>query len=37
MMVSGLFPTNLIIITIVWGLFEIPIATMAGAWLYKEE
>ena len=34
---TGLFPTNLLITTIVWGLFQIPIATMAGAWLYNEE
>ena len=33
----GLFPTNLILISVIWGLFEMPIATVAGAWLYKEE
>ncbi len=33
----GLYPTNLVLITLVWGLFEVPIATVAGAWLYKEE
>lgn len=37
MIATGLFPTNLLITSIVWGLFEVPIATMAGAWLYKEE
>lgn len=35
--IMGLFPTNLVLITLVWGLFEVPIATVAGAWLYKEE
>jgi len=31
-----LFPTDLILIGIVWGFFELPIAAVAGAWLYKE-
>ncbi len=35
--VIGLYPTNLVLITLVWGLFEVPIASLAGAWLYKEE
>jgi hypothetical protein len=34
---SGLFPTRLLVITAVVALFEIVIATVAGAWLYKEE
>ena len=33
----GFFPTGLLLIGTVWGLFEIPIATLAGAWLYREE
>ena len=33
----GLFPTRLLVITSVVALFEIVIATLAGAWLYKEE
>ena len=37
MMGTGLFPMNLLITAVIWGLLEIPIATMAGAWLYKEE
>jgi len=32
-----LFPTNLLAMGLVWGFFEVPIATVAGAWLYKEE
>ena len=36
-MVFGLYPTNLVLITLVWGLFEVPIASVAGAWLYKED
>jgi len=31
-----LYPKDLIIITIVWGLFEVPIAAVAGAYIYKE-
>ena len=34
---SGLFPTRLLVITSVVALFEIVIATIVGAWLYKEE
>src|SRR5881394_938015 len=34
---SGLFPMRLLVITAIVALVEIPIATMAGAWLYKEE
>jgi hypothetical protein len=30
------FPTNALLIGIVWGLVEYIIATIAGAWLYKE-
>jgi hypothetical protein len=35
-MIGGLFPTNLVVITLIWGFFEVPIATVAGAWLYQE-
>jgi len=31
-----LYPTDLIMITLVWGLVQIPLATYVGAWLYKE-
>lgn len=31
------FPSDLMLISVVWGFFELPIATMAGAFLYKEE
>jgi hypothetical protein len=34
---AGTFPAGLMIITIVWGLFEVPIAAAAGAWLYRED
>jgi hypothetical protein len=30
------FPTNALLIGIVWGLVEYVIATIAGAWAYKE-
>jgi len=35
-MVMGLYPAKLVMLTILWGLFEVPIATISGAWLYKE-
>lgn len=33
----GLFPTRLIVIGVVWGLVELLVAAVAGAWLYREE
>lgn len=33
---AGLYSTGLTVTTIVWGLFEVPIAAVAGAWLYRE-
>jgi hypothetical protein len=33
---AGMYPTGLMVTTIVWGLFEAPIAALAGAWLYRE-
>jgi len=32
----GLFPTGLLATTAIWALVELPIATIAGAWLYRE-
>lgn len=32
-----IFPQDMVTISTIWGLFELPIATMVGAWLYKEE
>jgi hypothetical protein len=34
--IAGMFPTNLVVIVLIWELFEVPIATVAGAWLYQE-
>jgi hypothetical protein len=34
---SGVFPTRLLVITGIVALVEIPVATILGAWLYKEE
>jgi hypothetical protein len=31
-----LFPANLLVIGCVWGLVELILATVAGAWVYKE-
>jgi uncharacterized membrane protein len=33
----GLFPTRLTVIGLVWGLGELLLAAVAGAWLYREE
>ena len=33
----GLFPRHLLLYTTAWELFEVPIATLAGAWIYREE
>ncbi len=35
-MPMGIFPNWLFIISIAWGLIEVPLAALAGAWLYKE-
>ena len=34
--VMGFMPTRLIVIGLVWGLVEVLLAAVAGAWLYKE-
>ncbi len=34
--VLGLFPTRLMIIATVWGLVEVLVAGVAGAWIYTE-
>lgn len=31
-----IFPTKLIVVGVVWGIFETAIASVAGAWAYKE-
>ncbi|MGI9334266.1 MAG: hypothetical protein ACR2RL_14045 [Gammaproteobacteria bacterium] len=33
---TGAYPTGLTVVTIVWGLFEAPIAAVAGACVYRE-
>ena len=35
-MAMDFFPMKLLLIAIVWGFFEVTLATVAGAWLYKE-
>ena len=32
-----IFPQDMVTISTIWGLFELPIAAMIGGWLYKEE
>lgn len=34
--VMGLFPAKILTIGLIWGLVEIVIAAIAGAWLYQE-
>ena len=34
--VIGVYSAGLLITATVWGLFELPIAAVAGAWLYQE-
>lgn len=34
--IGGMFPTNIVVITLIWGLVEVPLATVVGAWLYSE-
>ena len=35
-MMMGLFPTRLMMIGLFWGLAEVLLASVAGAWLYQE-
>lgn len=35
-MPMGIFPNRLFIVSMIWGLVEVPVAALAGAWLYKE-
>lgn len=37
MLNMGLFPTRLTSISAIWGLVEVLIATVLGAWVYREE
>jgi hypothetical protein len=32
-----IFPPKLVWLPVAWSLVEMPVATLAGAWLYKEE
>lgn len=34
---GGVLSTNLAVVSIVWGIFEAPIAAIAGAWFYREQ
>ena len=37
MLPISLFPRRLLFYTTVWQFFELPIATLVGAWIYREE
>jgi hypothetical protein len=34
---AGLFPARLVLFGLVWGLIELPLAAVLGAWIYQEE
>lgn len=34
---GGVLSASITVTSIVWGIFEAPIAALAGAWLYREE
>lgn len=36
MAMLGLFPSRLVIIGVIWGLIELSVAALVGAWLYRE-
>lgn len=36
MVIMGIFPANLTMIATVWGLAEVVLASIAGAWVYSE-
>jgi hypothetical protein len=36
MIAMGLFPVGLTMFTLVWGLAEVVIGAIAGAWVYSE-
>ena len=36
MVITGIFPTNLMVMATVWGLVEANLAGVAGAWAYTE-
>ncbi|MDA7949411.1 MAG: hypothetical protein MPJ78_18275 [Hyphomicrobiaceae bacterium] len=33
----GIFPADQMLVSIIWGLVEVPLAAIAGAWLYRED
>ncbi len=37
MLPMNLFPRNLMVTAALWELFELPIAALVGAWLYRED
>lgn len=34
---SGMVTPRIALVSAVWGLFEVPLAALAGAWLYRED
>jgi hypothetical protein len=35
-LVLGIFPARVVLIGMIWGIFELVVAAVAGAWLYRE-
>jgi hypothetical protein len=36
LVLMGVFPANVMVVGTLWGLGEIVVASIAGAWVYKE-
>jgi hypothetical protein len=36
LLAMGMYPKNLILMTLLWGFVQMPLAAFLGAWLYKE-
>ncbi len=37
LLMMNIFPRRLLLYSVVWEFVQLPLATLAGAWLYKEE
>jgi hypothetical protein len=35
-MVQDLYPGKIVLTSLIWGFFEVPISALVGAWLYKD-
>lgn len=37
LLASGMISATIAVVSIIWGIFEVPIAAVVGAWLYRED